>query len=125
MNGSAKLKCPDTLSVEPSDACVRLPSTVYHFTYRFRGDRLVINGRESEGSRGILFFGHGKRERGVDGWVSGDCTMNCPSAGTWRVVFWLDGELAATQTVVAGADNQEPSEVDTAGSECRGLNCVN
>jgi molecular chaperone DnaK (HSP70) len=97
------LKCPDTFRIEPAESCVRIPGTVYRFKCSFRGDRLVINGREPEGENGQIFFPRVNELPSSGGWKSEECTLECPATGVWRAIFWIDRTEICVQTIIAGS----------------------
>jgi hypothetical protein len=97
------LKCPDTFRIEPVESYVRIPGTSYNFKCSFRGEKITINGREPDGEDKHTFFPTKKEVPGQNRWKSLECTLEYPSHGVWRLMFWIDNDFICTQTIIAGS----------------------
>lgn len=102
--------CPAHLKLTPPSSCVQIPDTKYTFSCTFQGEELSINGREPKGNEEQVFFPKVTERPQKAGWSNQDCVISFPSAGVWRVIFWIDGEFCTTQTIVAGATLKPTSE---------------
>jgi molecular chaperone DnaK (HSP70) len=100
----------DRLKVNPASSCVQIPGTQYTFSCEFQGTRLGINGRPSAAVEDPeTYFPEVTERPQKGGWSHQDCLLDFPALGVWRVLYWLDGNLLAIQTVVAGA-TMEPTD---------------
>jgi molecular chaperone DnaK (HSP70) len=101
------LNSTNTLQVEPKESCVKIPDCVYHFSCKYRGDELLINGREFDGEPEQVLHPE-IEEMSMEGdWRIMRCTLVFPISGVWRVMFWVDDKQTAIQLVVAGMTKQK------------------
>jgi hypothetical protein len=109
MSGNVFLPLPrlDILRIDPESSCIRIPGLVYEFTCTFRG-KLVITGREPPGQETQVFTARVTDVPCSSGWRSQQCRLEYPSSGTWRVMFSIDYNIVATQTVVTGFRDSRP-----------------
>jgi hypothetical protein len=97
-----RLSYEGPLQVEPNDECVKIPDLVYHFSCKFRGNKLLINGQNSQGDPEQVLFPE-TENIGMEGdWQIVRCTLTFPMSAVWLIIFWLDEKEITIQRVVAG-----------------------
>jgi hypothetical protein len=99
---SPRLPYNKLIEVKPGDKLIRLPDCTYKFTCKFRGELLLINGREMKGELKQVLHPTEQIDRIDSDWSLVRCELKFPNEGIWRVIFWVDGVESAVQDVVAG-----------------------
>jgi hypothetical protein len=103
---TGKMRLPDGFMLRPSDWCLDLDGLEHKFSCKFRGEKLLINGRELEGEPKRTFWAK-LTPMAVDdtdpmdaGWLAAEATVTCPGQGVWRLMFFVDGKYVLTQFVI-------------------------
>jgi hypothetical protein len=109
----------DLITLDPPLSCVKIPALVFNCTCKVKGLKLLVNGREPEGEPNVTVVAKLTKQSDSDGWTVWQGSLTFPSEGAWRVIYFLDGKLAATQMVVTGGGGLTATEQEAASLESR------